>query len=75
LILVLEDDLVKRAILLIAHGSRVPEANDDLRWLADQLRERCADRAVEVAYLELAEPDIETTAARLLSLGRSPRAH
>lgn len=45
------------AVLLIAHGSRRPEANADLVQLAERLRERGYPR-VEVSYLELAEPTI-----------------
>ncbi|MBY0230304.1 MAG: sirohydrochlorin cobaltochelatase [Gemmataceae bacterium] len=43
------------AILLIAHGSRLAEANDDLRRVAEMLRER-GHPLVVAAYLELAEP-------------------
>lgn len=46
------------AILLIAHGSRRPEANDDLRQLAAMLAERCPEEIIECAYLELTEPTI-----------------
>jgi sirohydrochlorin ferrochelatase len=48
------------ALVLIAHGSRQPEANADLHDLARQLR--AADRyaVIEPAFLELAEPTIET---------------
>lgn len=46
------------AILLIAHGSRRQEANDDLRQLAAMLAERCPHEIIECAYLELAEPSI-----------------
>lgn len=46
------------AILLIAHGSRRPEANDDLRKLTAMLAERCPEEIIECAYLELAEPSI-----------------
>lgn len=46
------------AILLIAHGSRRQEANEDLRQLAAMLAERCPDEIIECAYLELAEPTI-----------------
>jgi len=46
------------AVLLIAHGSRRAEANEDLAHVARGLRERGAYDAVEIAYLELAEPTI-----------------
>jgi sirohydrochlorin ferrochelatase len=45
------------ALLLIAHGSRQPEANDDLHHLAAALRGR--GYAVVESFLELAEPDID----------------
>lgn len=45
------------AVLLIAHGSRRPDANRDLVELAGQVRDR-GYAIVEVAYLELAEPTI-----------------
>lgn len=48
-----------QAILLIAHGSRNPQANQDLVWLAEELRER-GFPLVEPSYLELAPPDILT---------------
>jgi sirohydrochlorin ferrochelatase len=46
------------AILLIAHGSRRPEANRDLVHLAEMLRPRVPGKLVEIGYLELAEPSI-----------------
>lgn len=56
------------ALLLIAHGSRQPEANADLQYLAAELRQR--DYAVvEPSYLELAEPDIAGGGARCVAQG------
>jgi sirohydrochlorin ferrochelatase len=46
------------ALLLIAHGSRNPEANADLDHVTAGLRQRGYPLVV-AAYLELAEPDIE----------------
>jgi sirohydrochlorin ferrochelatase len=46
------------AVLLIAHGSRRTEANDDLRHLAELLLARGPYRLVEISYLELAAPSI-----------------
>jgi sirohydrochlorin ferrochelatase len=48
------------ALLLIAHGSRRPEANADLEFVAADLRRRDLFALVRCAYLELAEPDIHT---------------
>ncbi len=50
----------RTALLLIAHGSRRPEANADLEFVAAALRERARYPVVQVSFLELAEPDIET---------------
>ena len=57
------------AVLLIAHGSRLATANDDLRQLADLLRQRFSDLIVEIAYLELTEPTIPQAAAACVQLG------
>lgn len=46
------------AVLLIAHGSRQPDANEDLLFLRDQLRRSETYPIVEAAFLELAEPSI-----------------
>ncbi len=42
----------------MAHGSRRPEANQDLVKLADMLRPRLPGQLVETCYLELADPSI-----------------
>ena len=46
----------RTALLLIAHGSRLAEANADLDRLADELRGEFA--LVQPSYLELCEPGI-----------------
>lgn len=48
----------RTALLLIAHGSRRPEANADLEHVAAALRDRGRYPVVEVSYLELTEPTI-----------------
>jgi sirohydrochlorin ferrochelatase len=48
---------MKTALLLIAHGSREPEANDDLHYLVSELRRRTLFDIVEASFLELAEPN------------------
>ena len=59
----------RTAVLLIAHGSREPQANDDLHHLAGQLRRPGRYPIVEPAYLELAEPDIDAGGARCVEQG------
>lgn len=57
------------AVLLIAHGSRRASANDDLVRLADILRRLGSYPIVEVAYLELVEPDIRAGGRRCVERG------
>lgn len=48
------------ALLVIAHGSRRPEANAELVAVAASLRARGEWCSVQPCFLELAEPDIAT---------------
>jgi sirohydrochlorin ferrochelatase len=56
--------IVSIGLLLVAHGSRHAEANDDLHHLAAELRRRGSHGAVETAFLEIAEPTIDQAALR-----------
>jgi len=49
---------VKRAILLVDHGSRRNQANEQLEGMAELVSERVPDTIVHVAHMEIAEPDI-----------------
>lgn len=57
------------AVLLIAHGSRRAEANQDLVQLADLVSERGRYQIVEVSYLELAEPSIPQGGQKCVNRG------
>jgi sirohydrochlorin ferrochelatase len=57
------------ALLLIAHGSRRPEANADLEHVAAALGARGRYPIVQPSYLELAEPDIETGGVQCVEQG------
>lgn len=57
------------AILLMGHGSRVSEANDALRTIAEQVRKQGTYAIVEVAFRELHEPDIQTGIDRCVDQG------
>ena len=59
----------KSAALLIAHGSRRPEATRDRVDLAFAIRGRTHYPIVEIAYLELAEPTIPQGARRCVEHG------
>jgi sirohydrochlorin ferrochelatase len=61
--------MIPTALLLIAHGSRQQEANEDLHHLADQLRQDGDYVAVVASFLELAEPDIVTGGRQCVSAG------
>ena len=56
-------------VLLIAHGSRRTEANDDLVQLARQIAARLPETVVEAAYLELARPTVAEGARRCVDRG------
>ena len=49
---------MKRAVLIVDHGSRLPEANELLLAVATRVRERLPERLVRTAHLDLAEPRI-----------------
>ncbi len=57
------------ALLLVAHGSRNQEANDDLYHVVAVLRQRGLYPIVEASFLEMAEPGIRAGAARCVALG------
>ncbi|MBW2280196.1 MAG: CbiX/SirB N-terminal domain-containing protein [Deltaproteobacteria bacterium] len=47
-----------RALIILDHGSRRPEAHLHLEGLADRVRARDASLSVFTAHLELAEPSL-----------------
>src|SRR5262249_15923164 len=59
----------RTGLLLIAHGSREPEANADLLYLVTQVRNRGCYSMVEAAFLELAEPNIIEGGTRCVEQG------
>ncbi|HXV35992.1 MAG TPA: CbiX/SirB N-terminal domain-containing protein [Myxococcota bacterium] len=60
---------MKRAILLVDHGSRRAEANEQLEAVAEQLRARAPGDIVAIAHLELAQPDIASGIDACVALG------
>ena len=48
-----------RALLIVDHGSRVPEAHQHLEWIARCVHERSPELRVYVAHMELAAPSID----------------
>ncbi|MCE9531722.1 MAG: cobalamin biosynthesis protein CbiX [Planctomycetes bacterium] len=57
------------ALLLIAHGSRRKEANEDLEHLAEVIRRRERYAFVQASYLELSEPAIAEGGAHCVAQG------
>jgi sirohydrochlorin ferrochelatase len=57
------------ALLLIAHGSRRREANEDVSFLAEQLRREGPYPIVQISYLELSEPTIADAGAECVAQG------
>jgi sirohydrochlorin ferrochelatase len=51
---------MKTAILIMAHGSRIPEANDAARQVAGMVQEMTGFEIVEVSFRELHEPNIQS---------------
>ena len=50
---------MKTAILMMAHGSRIAEANDAAREVAAMVQEMTGFEIVEVSFRELHEPSIQ----------------
>ena len=61
------------ALLLIAHGSRRQQSNDEVKVIADKLHRQCADQypIVEAGFLELADPLIPDGIKRCIDRGAS----
>lgn len=60
---------MKRAVVLVDHGSRRAEANAVLERIAELLRPRLPDRIVAIAHMELATPDLASALHRCLAAG------
>ena len=57
------------AIVLLAHGSRDPQWREPVEAVARRIAQQAPERPVRCAYLELAEPDLQTAAAELVAEG------
>jgi uroporphyrin-III C-methyltransferase len=62
-------DEVRRGVLVVGHGSRRREANDDVREAAERIAERGRFPLVEAAFLEIEHPNISRAFARLVERG------
>ena len=57
------------AILIVDHGSRRAEANEQLEEVAERLRAREPGRIVRVAHMELAAPSIAEGVSACIAAG------
>src|SRR5512140_852327 len=60
---------MKTAILLMAHGSRVSEANDAAREIAAMVKTMSGYEIVEVAFREMHNPNIQAGIDRCVAQG------
>ena len=60
---------MKRAILLVDHGSRRAEANAMLERVAELLAQRLPEAIVRCAHMDLADPDIAQGIAACAAAG------
>jgi sirohydrochlorin ferrochelatase len=60
---------MKRALLLVAHGSRQEEANADLHHVVEAMRKLDRFDCIEACFLDMAEPNIAEGGARCAALG------
>lgn len=60
---------MKKAVLLVGHGSRRAEANDALIYLSDLVKKKRPDTVLAHAFLQFAQPDLPTALANLDSEG------
>lgn len=62
---------MKKALLLISHGSRAARANEENRILAELLRQKSGVSVVEYAFLEAAEPSVMEGVEKCVRQGAS----
>jgi sirohydrochlorin ferrochelatase len=60
---------VARAIVVVDHGSRRPEANAQLEALAAELRAREPDTLIRTAHLEVVAPDLVAALSECVAAG------
>lgn len=63
------DITFQHAIILFAHGSRDALWRRPIEAVATQMKQLSPDTQVACAYLELTEPDLQTTVAGLVQTG------
>jgi len=56
-------------ILILAHGSRRQEADQPLKSLIQQVKDKTGEQLIYSAYLQFSEPDLEAGIAYLIAKG------
>ena len=59
--------LEKTAILLLSHGSRLPQGKEVIEAYTNMFREEYPNAIVDYAFMEIREPDIPTVINKLYS--------
>ena len=59
----------EKAVILIAHGSRVQQTADELDEIISKLQASMPDRLILPAFMELQQPDLKTSMNKALELG------
>ncbi|OEF97992.1 sirohydrochlorin chelatase [Desulfuribacillus alkaliarsenatis] len=60
---------MKEGIILLGHGSRREEANQEIHQMAKNIQERNPEGLYEVGFLSFGEPNIGDAAKRLIKKG------
>lgn len=60
---------MKTAILIMAHGSRIPEANNDACEVARLVRDMTGFEIVEICFRQMNEPDIQRGIDNCVKMG------
>lgn len=60
---------MRTGVILLGHGSRIPEANEHLRQLAWQVAELLGGIRVDACYMMRARPDLAEGVARVVAEG------
>ena len=61
----------KKALILIAHGSRVKKTSEEMDALVGKLEKKSTGFAVKGAFMELQQPDLFSTVDELVGQGVS----
>jgi sirohydrochlorin ferrochelatase len=60
---------MKEGVILLGHGSRREEANEEIRQMAKMVQEADKDGLYEVAFLSFGEPHLAAAAEKLIDKG------